>query len=215
MQRRIFSLAAIGLFAASAVANPKWVETPLPPLVLEQPPTSGAIYRAGSYAALTEDSRARRVGDLLTVVLVERTQASKSASADTSRDSNTALTLPAAPPFSYVPGGLTSGGTTQSFKGSGSAAQANRLDGEITVTVAQLLPGGTLMVRGRKLIGLNRGEEFIELSGIIRPEDIGPDNRIASTRLADARIAYRGTGEIAAQSRQGWLARLFGSLSPF
>lgn len=215
MQRRIFSLALL-CAAGAANAKPKgWAETPLPPLTIEQPPTSGAIYRAGSYAALAEDSRARRVGDLLTVVLAERTQASKSASADTSRDSSTGLTLPSAPPFSYVPNGLTSGGATQSFKGQGSAAQANRLDGEITVTVVQQLQGGILMVRGRKLIGLNRGEEFIELTGLVRAEDIGPDNRIASTRLADARIAYRGTGEIAAQSRQGWLARLFGALSPF
>ena len=215
MQPRIFSLILLGLVAGNAAAKSKWVDTRLPPIVLEQAPTSGAIFRAGSYAALTEDNRARRVGDLLTVVLAERTQASKSASADTSRDSNTALTLPTAPPFKFLPNGLTSGGTSQSFKGSGTAAQANRLDGEITVMVAERLQGGTLLVRGRKLIGLNRGEEYIELSGIVRPEDIGPDNRIASTRLGDARIAYRGTGEIAAQSRQGWLARLFGALSPF
>ncbi len=215
MRRRIFSLLLVGLGVAPADASPKWAEAPLPLPMLEQSPTSGAIFRADSYAALTEDSRARRVGDLLTVVLAERTQASKSATADTSRNSNTALTLPTSPPFSFVPNGLASGGASQSFKGSGSAAQANRLDGEITVTVVQLRPGGIFLVRGRKLIGLNRGEEYIELSGLVRSEDIGSDNRIASTRLADARIAYRGTGEIAAQSRQGWLARLFGALSPF
>ena len=215
MRRRICSAAALLLATGAVAKDRRWAEPALPPLVIEQPPLSGAIYAPGSYAALTEDVRARRVGDLLTVVLAERTQASKSASADTSRDSTTGIDLPGTPPFGYIPKGLTSGGASQSFKGQGSAAQANRLDGEITVAVAQVLPNGALAIRGRKLIGLNRGEETIELSGIVRPEDIGPGNRVASARIADARIAYRGSGEMAAQSRQGWLARLFGKLSPF
>ena len=176
---------------------------------------TGAIYQPGRYASLVEDNRARRVGDVLTIELVEKTQATKSVSSNTARDSNFGLTLPDAKPFSYVPPGLLSGGGSQSFKGSGSAAQSNQLSGEITVTVAQVYPNGTMLVRGQKLMKLNRGEEYIQISGIVRPQDVTPENVVPSTRIADARIAYSGTGELAQQSRMGWLQRFFTTVSPF
>ncbi len=183
---------------------------PPPPL----PPATGSLYSAGSYVGLASDRRARRVGDLITIRLVERTQARKSATADASRNGSTQLTLPDAPPFSFVPKGLTQGGSNQTFKGSGTAAQDNQLSGEITVTVAEVLPGGVLAVAGEKRLTLNRGEEQVQLTGLVRVDDLGPDNSIASTRVADARIRYSGTGQIADQSRQGWLARFFAKVSP-
>lgn len=185
------------------------------PPMPEPAQATGALYQAARYAALVEDNRARRVGDVLTIELVESTQASKQASQQTSRSSDFGVTLPNAKPFSWVPDGLLSGGASQSFKGNGSAAQANSLSGQITVTVAQVYPNGTMFVRGQKQIQLNRGEEYVQISGIVRKEDVTPDNRVASTRVADARIAYSGTGEIAAQSRQGWLQRFFTAVSPF
>src|SRR3546814_5035233 len=97
---------------------------------------SSDLYQPGRFASLVEDNRARRVGDVLTIALVERTQASKTASANSSRDSDMSLTLPDAKPFSWVPDGLLSGGSAQSFKGQGGAAQSNQLSGQITVTVA-------------------------------------------------------------------------------
>ena len=122
--------------------------------------------------------------------------------------------MPTAPPFSYIPKGLLSGGTTQSFKGSGTAAQDNLLSGEITVTVRQRLTNGVLLVGGEKRLTLNRGEEQIQLTGLVRPEDISSDNSVLSTRVADARIRYSGSGQIADQSREGWLARFFAKVSP-
>lgn len=186
---------------------------PSPP-VAAPTATTGSLYNAATFTGLASDRRARRVGDLLTIHLVERTQARKSATADSSRDGNTALTLPTAPPFSYVPRGLTSGGSTQSFKGSGTAAQDNQLSGDITVTVARVLPGGVLAIAGEKRLTLNRGEEQVQLTGLVRIDDLGPDNSVPSTRVADARIRYSGSGQIADQSRQGWLARFFGKVSP-
>lgn len=177
-------------------------------------PLTGSLYNPATFAGLASDRRARRVGDLLTIRLVERTQARKSATADASRDGNTSITLPAAPPFSYVPEGLTSGGSTQVFKGSGTAAQDNQLSGDITVTVARVLPGGVLAIAGEKRLTLNRGEEQIQLTGLVRVDDLGPDNSVASTRVADARIRYSGTGQVADQSRQGWLARFFSKVTP-
>src|SRR3546814_12203549 len=86
------------------------------------------------------------------------------------------LTLPDAKPFSWVPDGLLSGGSAQSFKGQGGAAQSNQLSGQITVTVAQVYPNGTMLVRGQKLMKLNRGEEYIQIAGIVRPQDVTPEN---------------------------------------
>jgi flagellar L-ring protein precursor FlgH len=185
---------------------------PLQPVV--RTAESGSLYNAATFTGLASDRRARRVGDLITIQLVERTQARKSATADSARDGSTALTLPTVPPFSWVPKGLTQGGSTQSFKGSGSAAQDNQLSGELTVTVSAVLPGGVLAVAGEKRLTLNRGEEQVQLTGLVRIDDLGPDNVVASTRVADARIRYSGTGQVADQSRQGWLARFFAKVSP-
>jgi flagellar L-ring protein precursor FlgH len=107
-----------------------------------------------------------------------------------------------------------SGGSNQAFKGNGSAAQDNQLSGELTVTVAQVLPNGVLRVAGEKRLTLNRGEEQVQLTGLVRVDDLGPDNSVLSTRVADARIRYSGTGQIADQSRQGWLARFFTKVVP-
>lgn len=185
-----------------------------PPPPEHAPPITGSLYNPASFTSLASDRRARRVGDLVTILLIERTQARKSATSDASRDSKTALTLPDVQPFRSIPDGLLAGGTKQNFKGSGSAAQDNQLSGEITVTVARVLPGGVLMVAGEKRLTLNRGEEQIQITGLIRIDDLGPDNSVRSTRVADARIRYSGTGQIADQSKQGWLARFFTKVAP-
>ena len=187
---------------------------PPPQITPDAAVATGSLYNPASFTGLASDRRARRVGDLLTIRLVERTQARKSATADSNRNGTTSITLPDAPPFSYIPKGLTQGGSKQGFKGSGSAAQDNQLSGDITVTVARVLPGGVLMVAGEKRLTLNRGEEQVQLTGLVRIDDLGPDNSVASTRVADARIRYSGSGQVADQSRQGWLARFFAKVVP-
>ena len=186
----------------------------LPPPLAEPLPATGSLYSAASFTSLTGDRRARRVGDLVTILLSERTQARKSATSDAARDSKTGITLPDTLPFTSIPSGLTSGGMKQAFKGSGSAAQDNQLSGQLTVTVARVLPGGVLMVAGEKRLTLNRGEEQVQLTGLVRIDDLGPDNTVFSSRVADARIRYSGTGQIADQSKQGWLARFFTKVAP-
>jgi flagellar L-ring protein precursor FlgH len=210
---------AVVLFLASCADEgfgrvPSVAATLPPPPPPEPAVPTGSLYSPATYAGLTSDRRARRVGDLLTIRLIERTQARKSASADSARDGSTDITLPSSPPFSYVPDGLLRGGSTQEFSGSGSAAQDNQLVGEITVTVARVLPGGVLAVAGEKRLTLNRGEEQVQLTGLVRIDDLGPDNSVPSTRVADARIRYSGSGQIADQSRQGWLARFFAKVTP-
>jgi flagellar L-ring protein precursor FlgH len=192
---------------------------PVPPAIAPEPPVeavTGSLWpQQGRALYPAEDRRARHVGDTLTVQLVERLQAEKSAGQQARQTSSRSLDLPDARPFSLVPEGLFAGASERSFAGSGAARQANRLSGEITVTVQQVLPNGALLVAGDRRIRLARGEEQVQLSGIVRPEDVGPDNRVLSTRVADARLRYTGTGEVAAQARQGWLARFFDRIVPF
>lgn len=196
-------------FRTIAPIAPAYAAAPAP-----VPEPSASLYRADRFIALASDNRARRVGDLLTIRLTERMTARKSATADSKRDGSAALTLPTAPPFSYIPKGLLSGGSTSTFKGSGTATQDNLLSGEISVTIARVLPNGVFLVAGDKRVTLNRGEEQVQVTGMVRADDIGPDNAVASTRVADARIRYSGSGELADATRQGWLARFFAKVSP-
>jgi flagellar L-ring protein precursor FlgH len=183
---------------------------------LAAPMADGAIFHASAgYAPLTSGSRAAQLGDILTIVLVEKTQAVKSTSASTDRTGSISLTPPATGPLNFFKPtdiGASGGGT---FDGKGAAQQSNQLNGELSVTVAAVYPNGTMLVHGEKTLTLNRGDEHIRISGLVRTADIDLDNRVPSTRVADAKITYAGTGEIARASRQGWLSHFFSILSPF
>lgn len=195
--------------------DPAFAPSYAPPIA--PPVANGAIFQPGNgYSALTNGARASMVGDVVTIILVEKTQAVKANSASTDRSGNITVTPALTGPISHLfKGSDVSGGAGATFGGKGAAAQSNQLDGEISVTVAQIYPNGTMLVRGEKLLTLNRGDENINITGIIRSADVGPDNRVLSTRVADARITYSGKGEIARASRQGWLNRFFSMLSPF
>ncbi len=216
-------LSATALLAASpALAKkdkaPDLAYAPTYPVAAQTAaPANGGIFQAANgYAPLTSGSRAAQVGDIITIQLVESTQASKSTAANTKREGEIGLTPPSTGLFSklFSPSDIGASGT-QGFKGSGAASQSNSLSGEITVTVAQLYPNGVMLVKGQKALTLNRGDEFIQISGLVRQADVTPDNRVPSTRVADARITYTGKGEIARASRQGWLSRFFSAISPF
>lgn len=194
-------------------------ELPPAPITLPEQVTAaptGSLWAAGGRRMmLAEDRRANAVGDILTVQLVERMQAEKSASQNSKRSSNRSLELPDSGLTSWIPEGLFSGGSSSSFEGNGSTRQQNRLSGEMTVVVTQVLPNGVLSITGDRYIQLTRGQELLRLTGLVRPEDIGADNRVASTRIANARVQYTGSGELANQVRQGWLSRFFDKISPF
>ena len=188
----------------------------LPPAPVAPPAPTGSIFQVSEgYAALHEGTRARRVGDPVTIVLVERTSASKSAGTNLDSGGGFSLTPPSTGALSLFKESDASISGKRGFKGTGAADQSNALSGEISVTVAAVLPNGTMLVQGQKRVTLNRGDEFVQIKGIIRPTDIDANNRIASTRVADARIAYTGKGDVARAARQGWLSRFFQSISPF
>ncbi|MBK5264699.1 MAG: flagellar basal body L-ring protein FlgH [Alphaproteobacteria bacterium] len=202
--------------ARSHPAPMDYAPTYAQPLAVQQQVANGSIFQVASgYAPLTSGTRAAMVGDVLTIALTERTQATKSNSASTDRKGSIGLSPPATGPLSLFSSSDIGMSGSQDFTGKGQAEQSNALSGEVTVTIAQVYPNGTMLVRGQKQLTLNRGDEFIQISGLVRTADIGPDNRVASTRVADAKITYTGKGELARASRQGWLQRFFSAVSPF
>lgn len=220
MRTRTSKLALIALALVAGPAFAKKAEKvdyaptlPAPSLPI---PANGAIFQASQgYAALYEGPRARRVGDPLTIVLVERMSAQKDVGSKSGRDGNVGLTPPSVGPLSLFSPAEAAASGSQAFKGQGSASQSNSLFGEISVTVAEVFPNGTMLVRGQKRLTLNRGDEFVQVQGIVRVADIDFDNRVPSTRVADARITYTGRGDLQRQSRPGWLQRFFSLVSPF
>ncbi|MBN2973607.1 flagellar basal body L-ring protein FlgH [Roseomonas aeriglobus] len=189
------------------------VYAPPPPAT---PPANGAIFQVSSgYGGLYEGARARAVGDPLTIILTERTQASKSAGSKLDSGGGFGITPPSTGVLSAIkPTDIATSGN-RNFNGTGTADQSNALSGEISVTVAEVLPNGTMIVQGQKTLTLNRGDEFIQIRGVVRPADIDANNRVLSTRVADAKIAYTGRGDVQRASRQGWLNRFFQTISPF
>lgn len=176
--------------------------------------TEGSLYQDAYGLSLFGDRKAHFVGDVITVTLSERTVSRKSSGVNTNKNSgvefNAGPLLGVNPTFkgNELTTSLEQGRT---FDGSADADQSNSLQGNITVTVAEILPNGNLIVRGEKWITLNRGDEFIRISGIVRPDDIEPNNTVVSTRLANAKISYSGTGDLANSTSMGWLSRFFNS----
>lgn len=184
---------------------------------------TGSIYQRGHDIALFEDLKARRIGDILTVRLAEANNAQKSSETSVDRGHSTSVTNPTilgtTPQFN-LPGVLPLANTTDNTLASTLAAEhefggdsesdiSNSLSGDITVTVADVLPNGNLVVRGEKRLNINQGNEYIKLSGIVRPVDIATDNSVVSTKVADATIIYSGDGATADANRMGWLSRFF------
>lgn len=209
-------------FAPTRPPNPK-------PLELN----NGAIYQDSFAMRLFEDQRARRVGDILTITLAETTTASKKADTTSKKKDDIDLKSPTLLGSSVdfdIPGELKKGVPlskishndlsvsatgNREFTGSGASSQSNTLTGSISVTVVEVLSNGNLVVRGEKIVGINEGDEFVQLSGIVRPQDIRPDNTVPSTYVANAQIRYGGSGAVADATAHGWLSKFFLAFWPF
>jgi flagellar L-ring protein precursor FlgH len=185
------------------------------------PPTpvyTGSLYREGYDVRLFEDVVARRVGDILTIRLEEKTDAQKQADTDVSKDSTyDGSTELSGSGLSVKPFSANFNlGANREFEGGAESKQSNRLKGSISVVVSEVLPNGNLVVRGEKWMTLNQGDEFIRITGIVRPQDIEPDNTVPSYLVADARIGYGGTGPLADANTLGWITRFFiSAIFPF
>lgn len=207
-QKLGFTGFVLWLLAACTPVPPKDPEfAPVQPASLMPPvQNSGSIYQSGYDMRLFEDNKAMRVGDVLTIKLQELTQANKADDLEAKKDNRI---LASAPMILGNPTSVeTEIRTTKNFKGEGEANQSNSLRGDISVTVTEVLPNGNLKVRGEKRVTLNQGNEYIRLSGIVRPVDIDPANTISSDKVADATIMYTGDGAMADASKMGWLSRI-------
>jgi len=178
--------------------------------MMQRDPESGAIFQTSRNFSLYGDTVALNVGDILTVTLEESTRASKNAESSITKDNEISMLDPRILGKGNI-GLATEINTERDFQGQAEADQSNSLDGNITVTVTEVLPHGVLHIRGEKWLSLTNGDEYIRLTGLVRPQDISPDNTVASNRIADARIAYGGTGDFDQANQMGWLARFFNS----
>ncbi|RLA04844.1 MAG: hypothetical protein DRQ54_09000 [Gammaproteobacteria bacterium] len=199
------------------------------PLVVEQSHSqaaTGSIYSVAQNMVLFEDLRARQVGDVITIKLMEKTSAKKDANSEIKSDNNSAIGNPTifgttaefnipgiVPLASNEKNNLAFDMSSKSkFKGEADADQSNSLSGDLTAVVTNVLPNGNLVVRGEKIMSLNQGDERIGLVGEVRPADIGPDNVVLSTRIANAHIVYDGRGQLAEANQLGWASRFFNSV---
>lgn len=188
----------------------------LPPQDQRQMVSGGSLFSTSNEMLLYQDQKANRVGDIITIQLTEVTDATKKADTKTKKESDVSLANPLLAGRNYV---FNSGQASfetdiqsaNEFRGEAESKQSNSLNGTISVTVQSVLPNGNLVVRGEKWITLNQGDEFIRLSGILRPDDVSSQNTASSSRLANARIQYSGKGAVADANAQGWLARFFNS----
>jgi flagellar L-ring protein precursor FlgH len=214
----------LGALVSACGMLPAKQHKPEPPATLVLPPptprTDGAIYQSGQQMELFADLKARRVGDVLTITLNETTAASKTAVTKTTKTTSVANTGPTVFGKTIttkgVPIGTVSMNGADAFDGEGASSQSNSLAGSLTVTVIDVKANGNLVVQGDKTLKLNQGDEFVHISGTIRPADIATNNTVTSDKLADARISYSGKGVVDSSNRMGWLARFFNSpFAPF
>ena len=178
---------------------------------------TGGIYSNRQSDAWFGRGRNYQVGDVITVLLDENTKSLRTQNAAVSREGKTTLpsglnTQLGKNPFLT---GIDLTNNKASSTGTGTADQLATLTGSVAVTVVEILANGNLMVRGEKKLGLAEGTEVIQVSGVIRPEDVGPNSTVQSRRLANAQIAYRGSGDLANATRAGWGTTLMHKFWPF
>jgi flagellar L-ring protein precursor FlgH len=219
MNMRILVVIALISYASGCMVMPKAEPEPDYTEALaalqQQRPVNGAIYASYQSTALIEDPKAQNVGDILTVLLVERTDASKQANTTTKKETSVENANPElfGRPVTHNGQPLLSATIEgdQNFRGEGSSSQSNSLAGTITVTVVERYPNGNLKVAGKKQLALNQGREFVSIAGIVRPIDISTANTVTSDRLALAEISYGGKGAVNDSNSMGFLARFFNS----
>lgn len=205
----VASLMWVGLSACSPFLTPvDHYPATLPVDIPPPPKTNGTIYQAGYESRLFTDKVAFRIGDILTVKLEESTNGQYKANTKTSKTAT--LTYPAPTFFGQALPGLDSAtDTQQNFQGKGNSDQSNKLTGTITVTVTQLLSNSNLVIQGESWVTIDQGQEYVQLTGMVRPEDIGPNNIVSSQRVANAKITYGARGQAGYATSGGLITKLF------
>jgi flagellar L-ring protein precursor FlgH len=198
---------------SSIVAKPT---TATPVAASYAPPANGAIFQTGGYRGLFEDARARRIGDTITITISENTSTVKAAASSGSKTGSFAVTqAPSLGVFKSFGSNAIKGSTSNSFADKDAESASNTFTGSLTVTITEVLPNGNFKVAGEKQLALDKGAEFIRLSGVVNPGTLTASNTVTSSQVADARIEYRTNSQIDQASFTQMLSRMFLSVLPF
>jgi flagellar L-ring protein precursor FlgH len=223
--RPLFAVSVLALLQGCATEPVDMVLRPSPefqpvyPLASDRPKiATGGIYSNRQSDAWFGRGRNYQVGDIITVLLNESTQAARTQNTDVSREAKNSLPSGASTQVGKMSPfleGVNLNDNKTSSTGKGKADQQASLSGSVAVTVVEILANGNLVIRGEKKLGLSEGTEVIQVSGVIRPEDIGPNSTVQSRRLANAQIAYRGSGDLANATKAGWGTSFMHKYWPF
>ena len=216
--RLVSALAGLALAACAATPS-SIVQQPtsaLPVVSAPVPAANGAIFQAASYRPMFEDRIARHVGDVLTVVIQEKTNAGKQASSNAAKKGSVNASIPTVTkfPFNWLQGLDVAASSKVDYEDESKVNSGNNFTGSITVTVIDVLANGNLVVSGEKQVGLDKVTEYVRLSGVVKPDTITAGNRVFSAQVADARIEYRTSSLIDSAEVAGWLTRFFLSFLP-
>jgi flagellar L-ring protein precursor FlgH len=213
---KLFSLAALVVLTGCSTVPSSIVQRPTSarPLMVEgSPALDGAIYQASNYRPLFEDRRARHIGDMLTINIVEKTAAVKAGASSGSKSGSVSAGLPGILQGKF--GASLSATTGNKFADGDNQSASNTFTGVLGVTVTEVLPNGNLIVAGEKQVAMNKGVEFIRFSGMVSPDNIQTGNIVSSTQVADARVEYRTNSQIDKAEMASMASRFFQSLLPF
>jgi flagellar L-ring protein precursor FlgH len=224
MKSLVVLAAVLGLTGCTVLPPQPMTHTPefapvIPAARERAPHATGSIYHSRISDNFFGRGRNYQVGDVITVILNESTQAARTANTEVNRKSANDM-IPMVPTNRLRTMGGIFGGTdlrsaSVSSTGKGTADQQASLEGAVAVTVVDVLANGNLVLRGEKQLALTEGAEVIQVAGVIRPEDVAPNNTVQSRRLANAQITYRGSGDLAAASKNCWGTGLLLKLWPF
>ena len=216
----LLSVALMSLLHACAVTPSTIVQTPTsakPVAKTQAAVGSGAIYSVSNHRPLFEDRRPRLVGDILTINIIENTSAKKASSSAASKSGSVSASaaVPLGLPIDLNKEAISlSADSAIDYDDSADADASNNFNGQIGVTVVEVLENGNLAVSGEKQIGLDKGTEFVRFSGVINPDDVQLGNIVSSTKVADARIEYRSNSKLDASQVVSILTRFFLSFIP-
>lgn len=233
MKKCLLACAFIVVFA-SGCANDRMtferneqIAQPPPPMEQFRRPTPqpGSLYVAnpGTRGNYFTDLRARHVGDIITVEIVENSKAEKTNDTKASRTSEFKAGVPfllgyenrLIPNYDSSKSSLISANVTSAFDAKAELSREDTMHAAIGCTIMEVLPSGNMIIRGQREIQVNGETQFIYLTGTVRPNDVTTHNTIMSTQLADARIEYTGRGVLSDKQQPGWLTRLLDTIWPF
>jgi flagellar L-ring protein precursor FlgH len=219
-----FACVISGLSACSSMPSANMSHSPqfepvYPIAAAPAKPATGAIYVGRQSDSWFGKSKSFQVGDVITVLLNESSQATRTQNGSLTRESSNDMIPSGMQKYGAGLGGFMGGinmlGGKVSNKGTGAADQQASLTGSVAVSVVEVMPNGNLVLRGEKQLALTEGSEIIQVAGIIRPDDVAPNNTVQSRRLANAQIAYRGSGDLANATKAGWGTSTLLKIWPF